>query len=118
MNGVNSLLDKFRAVCSLPSDSAVADRLGIKRQAVHQWRKGISFPSEDSIIRMADAIAENPERWLAFVAYDRASPNAKPYWMRIAKAAAAVLLIVSFGRLDVQTSAASFSLNQQTLYIM
>jgi hypothetical protein len=97
MNAVNNLLDKYRETCSLPSDSAAAESLHIKRQALHQWRKGIAWPSEDHVIEMAIAIGEAPEKWLVQVSADRASPSARKVWLRLAatgKAAAGIALAI------------------------
>ena len=93
MSAVNNLLDKYRAACSLNSDSAVADRLKIKRQAVHQWRKGISWPSDDHVITMTTAAGEKAERWLAEISADRtSSPEARKAWRRLVQAAAGIAL--------------------------
>lgn len=89
MTAVNSLLDKYREVCAITSDSALADSLKLTRQGVHQWRKGLSWPSEDHVIAMAKAIGEPAERWLASISMDRASPTAKKYWLKLLQAAAA-----------------------------
>lgn len=90
MSAVNNLLDKYREACSITSDSALADSLKISRQGVHQWRKGLSWPSEEHIITMANKIKEPAERWLASISMDRAPEPAKKYWMKLMQAAAAV----------------------------
>lgn len=106
MAAVNTLLDKYREVCAIKSDSALADSLHITRQGVHQWRKGLSWPSEDHVIAMAKAIDEPAERWLVAISADRATPTARRVWLRLAQGIAALALSVSlysFGHLDVQT---------------
>lgn len=108
MTVVNNLLDKYREVCSIKSDSALADSLKLTRQGVHQWRKGLSWPSEDHVITMAKAINEPAERWLASISMDRASPTAKKYWLKLLQAAAAVagaFLVLQHGQ-DVHSVAA------------
>lgn len=97
MSAVNNLLDKYREICSLPSDSAAADSLGVKRQALHQWRKELSWPSEEHIMAMAKAINEPAERWFVQIAADRASPTARKVWLKLAQAAAAIALLVCSG---------------------
>lgn len=110
MSAVNNLLDKYRNMCLLPSDSAVADALGIKRQAVHQWRKGTSWPSDDHTIHMAAQINEPPERWLLAIQVDRASQKARPFWLKAMKSAAAMATIFVLLRhgADVHSIAAFF----------
>ncbi|MFK2904955.1 hypothetical protein ISP17_13420 [Dyella ginsengisoli] len=95
MSAVNNLLDKYRETCSLPSDSAVADSLHIKRQAVHQWRKGVSWPSEDHVLEMTKAMQEPAERWFIAISADRASPAARKVWLKLAQVAASLLLVVT-----------------------
>lgn len=122
MTAVNSLLDKYRESCSLASDSALADSLKIKRQAVHQWRKGLSWPSDDHVVAMAVSAGDPPERWLISISLDRATKAAKPFWLKALKAAASFFIVASFGLLNVQTvhaeSAVSAAYNPGTLYIM
>lgn len=111
MSAVNNLLDKYREACSLTSDSAAADSLGIKRQALHQWRKGLSWPSEDHIVEMATKIGDAPEKWLVSVSIDRAPPKARKYWMKLPQAAAGLLLAVGLmpaAHAQIATKAASF----------
>ena len=90
MSTVNNLLDKYRAVCGLRSDSAAADSLRMTRQGVHQWRKGTAWPNEDHIIAMAKAIEEPPEHWFLAVSAERASPAGRKIWMRLLQAAASL----------------------------
>ena len=116
MSAVNNLLDKYRAVCSLSSDSAAADSLGVKRQALHQWRRELSWPSEDHIIAMAKAINEPAERWFVQIAAERASPAARKVWLRLAQAAAVIALAVNVSPAHAGTSSCAH--NPGTLYIM
>lgn len=122
MSAVNNLLDKYRKACAIPSDSALAQSLHITRQGVHQWRKGTSWPSEDHVIRMAQAIDEPAEQWFVAISADRATPTARTVWLRLAQGTAAVALILASGHLDVQTAISSalhfVAHNSGTLYIM
>ena len=86
MSAVNNLLDKYRERCSLASDNALGESLGVKRQAVHQWRKGLSWPSDEHVVEMAGKIKEAPEGWLAAVHADRTSDKtAKRVWLQAAQ---------------------------------
>ena len=116
MSAVNNLLDKYREVCSLPSDSAAADSLGVKRQALHQWRKELSWPSEEHIMAMAKAINEPAERWFVQIAADRASPVARKVWLRLAQAAAVIALTVGLSPAHAGTLSSAH--NPGNLYIM
>lgn len=119
MSAVNNLLDKYRAACSLTSDSAVADSLHIKRQAVHQWRKGVSWPSEDHVLAMTKAMQEPAERWFVAISAERASPAARKVWLKLAQMAAAVTLAVGLYPGHAAPHAAGFSAdNSGHVYIM
>ena len=122
MSAVNNLLDKYREARSIASDSALAESLHITRQGVHQWRKGLSWPSEDHVIAMATAIGEPAERWFVAINADRASPAARKVWLRLAQAAAAFAMIYLFSRLNVHHDVVSAlilaSRNPGGMYIM
>ncbi|WP_425527372.1 helix-turn-helix domain-containing protein, partial [Xylella fastidiosa] len=45
---VNLLLDKSREICKANSDSELADKLGISKQAISSYRKGTRLP--DAVI--------------------------------------------------------------------
>lgn len=96
MTAVNNLLDKYRETCSIASDNALGETLGVKRQAVHQWRKGLSWPSDEHVVEMATKINEAPGAWLAAVHADRTSDKtAKRVWLQAAQSlgyAAGVIL--------------------------
>lgn len=101
MNAVNNLLDKYREACSLTSDSALADSLKLTRQGVHQWRKGTSWPSEEHIIAMSKAIKEPAERWFVAINADRAGPEGRKIWLRLAQVAASIVAVytaIHFGQ--------------------
>lgn len=117
MNAVNKLLDMYRESCSLPSDSALAESLKLTRQGVHQWRKGTSWPSEEHIIAMAKAINEPAERWFVAINADRAGPEGRKVWLRLAQIAATVAGVYLLLRQGIDAhSTAAFVLSP--VYIM
>ena len=122
MNPTMTLLDKYAAVCKHASDSATARALKVQPSAVNNWRHGRSHPDAESIERMCIATGESVAHWLPLIESERArSPEAKRVWLRLAQAAAVVVL--AFG-LDVQTAKASthgaddFSQKSGRVYIM
>lgn len=123
MNSTISLLDKYKETCSIASDNACAVSLGVSRQAVSKWRNGENHPDADSVERMCEAIGEPLRRWLPLIEAERArTPAARKVWLRLAQTAAAVALMVSFGRLDVRAASLpgghSLAHNVPTLSIM
>jgi transcriptional regulator with XRE-family HTH domain len=123
MNNSNRLIDLYSQKLTLSTNQAVADRLNIQRPTVSMWRSGKSHPDAVSVEKMCAALGEPLRQWLPLIEAERAhSPAAKKVWLRLAQAAAAVTLTLSFGLLNVQTAAAtrldSASHSQGTLYIM
>lgn len=97
MTAVATMLDKVREACSLTSDAAVAERLGITRQTIQCWRHGLAFPNEDHIARMAGMAHEDAGVWLLQVKAESTTGAAAKAWASLAKrlsAAAAVMLLV------------------------
>lgn len=86
------------------------------RQGVHQWRKGMSWPSEDHVIAMANAIKEPAERWFVAINADRASPAARKVWLRLAQIAAMIALTVGIAPAHAGTVSAPH--NPGHVYIM
>lgn len=104
MNPTITLLDKYAAVCKHASDSATARALKVQPSAVNNWRHGRSHPDAESIERMCIATGDSVAHWLPLIEAERArTPEAKRVWLRLAQAAAVVVL--AFG-LDVHTAKA------------
>ena len=122
MSATIKLLDSYKKVCSLESDNQAAIKLRISRATVSAWRKERNHPDADSVERMCVALGEPVAKWLPLIEAERArTPAAKQVWLRLAQAAAVVVL--AFG-LDVHTAKAAsahaeiFSQNQGIMYIM
>ncbi|MDW2981733.1 helix-turn-helix transcriptional regulator [Rhodanobacter sp. KK11] len=117
MNASINLLDKYKKVCSLPSDNAAALRLGVTRAAVSRWRKELGHPEADSVEKMCNALGEPLAHWLPLIEAERArSPAVRKVWLRLAQIAAAVLIAV--GVAPTHAGANSAARNPGTLYIM
>ena len=115
MSATIKLLDTYKKVCLVRSDSEAAQRLGVTRGAVHLWKKGSSHPDVISIEKMCIAIGEPTQRWLPLIEAERAhSPAAKSVWLRLAQAAASIAMIYLSSHLDGQTIMYAFT----PLYIM
>lgn len=124
MGSVDILLDKYRKACSIASDNALGADLGITRQSVFQWRKGLAWPGDEHVVRMANKIGETPEGWLAAIHADRTSDKvAKKVWLQAAQrlgyAAAITLAIgISPARAAGTIHASNMIAQEATVYIM
>ncbi|ARO68524.1 hypothetical protein B9J09_05330 [Xylella fastidiosa subsp. pauca] len=91
---VNLLLDKSKEICKANSDSELADKLGISKQAISSYRKGTRLP--DAVI--CEALAEITElpltKVLGIVGEARAiSREEKAVWRRLATILGTTLMI-------------------------
>ncbi|MGV7205965.1 DUF3693 domain-containing protein [Xanthomonas citri] len=99
MPSANELLDRARTGAKLPSDNALAQRLGVTRAVISNWRKGRN-PMPDERIAQICALAKlDGGEWMAKIhAEAAASPAEKALWRsvldRLSAAAAVVALLV------------------------
>ena len=95
---VATLLDKARTRRGIPTDMALAERLGRSRAVVSEWRAGKSYPDEDLIVTLAQLAGDDPGEWLLAVKAVRTDGAAGKIWAQLAKrlgAAATVLLMAA-----------------------
>jgi transcriptional regulator with XRE-family HTH domain len=117
MESTIKLLDKYKKACSITSDLACAESLGVGRAAVSKWRNGGGHPEADSVEKMCNAINEPLRMWLPLIEAERAhSPAVRKVWLRLAQAAASIAAIYVFSRHGIDAhSAAAFMLSPYTL---
>ncbi|MCB1560902.1 MAG: hypothetical protein KDI75_07385 [Xanthomonadales bacterium] len=94
---IATLLDKARQTCSIPSDNALAQRLGKTRQAVSNYRARGLWPENDTIAQLARMAGEDAGPWLVEAEMTRArSESERRAWKKIAERlshAAAIALV-------------------------
>lgn len=97
MNALAELLDAVRERSGLPSDMALATKLGIQRQTLHQARKGVAGLSDERIAQLCELGKLDGAVWLAKIHAERAtSPVERRVWRSVLdrlSAAAAVLVL-------------------------
>ena len=124
MPAAKILLDKWMKACSIASQTEAAHLLGKAGSAtISNWRSGYAKPDDESIARMAEESGEDPVHWIGAIHLDfEKSDRLKKVWLRMAQAAAAVALMVTFGRLNgdhhFALAMVSFAHNPGTLSIM
>jgi len=118
MSAVNLLLDKYKKACSLASDNACAESLGLHRASISEWRRGKSWPSEEHIVALAKAAGEDAGMWLLSVHAERTAPGpVQKEWLRLTQrfaTAAAIALALA----PAHSTLVSLSHNPLRLYIM
>lgn len=126
------LLDAAKAAQALPSDYALAARMGISRSAVSGYRHGRTRPDDTMAARLAELAGLDPDATVAAMHAQRAaSEPERQRWERIAErlqragAAACVILSLGFwsggpdgGALASTGAPASSAQTVSSLYIM
>lgn len=97
MSAINELLDKVRETCSIPSDLALAARLGRSRALVSEWRKGAKQVQDAEIARLAEMAKQDAGLWMVRVHAEQEAGAAGRAWQRLARqlGAAASLAVVA-----------------------
>ncbi|WP_342315423.1 hypothetical protein [Lysobacter sp. FW306-1B-D06B] len=93
------LLDKAKERRSIPTDMALAARVGRSRQAVAQWRSGAKHPEDDMICELARLAEVDPAPYLVAAAAERSHGVAAKTWAALARqlgAAAAIACVAMF----------------------
>lgn len=96
MSVLATLIDKAKQKRGIPTDMALAERLGRSRQLISEWRSGNAYPDEELIVALAELAGDDPAEWLVAVKAVRADGKAGKVWAALAKrlgAAAAVVLV-------------------------
>jgi len=102
-----NLLDKYKKACSIASDNACAQSLGVGRAAVSKWRNGTGHPEADLVERMCKAANESVAHWLPLIEAERArTPEARKVWLRLAQIAACLTLFTGIAPVHASTISA------------
>ncbi|MBX3711472.1 MAG: helix-turn-helix domain-containing protein [Lysobacter sp.] len=120
---IAELLDAVKKECGVPSDYALAKRLGVSKQSVSNWRTGTNAPDAVACAKMAEITGFPLARVLGIVGEARAISSAeKAVWRRLASAAAVVLSVGVLGVLAAhpndQARPGSISHNYDRMHIM
>lgn len=98
MDTANDLLDKVRAACNLPSDNALAQKIGLTRAMVSSWRHGRHPIPDERIAQMCALAKLDGPTWIAMLHAERAqTATERALWRlmldRLSAAAAVVALV-------------------------
>ena len=98
VDAITALIDKAREHSGIPSDNQIAERFGITRQVVSQWRSGKSVPSDERILALSRMAGAAPGPFLVAAAAARSHGEAARAWSALARqlgAAAVVTLMLA-----------------------
>ncbi|MEW4984058.1 helix-turn-helix domain-containing protein [Stenotrophomonas geniculata] len=98
MDAVNQLLDQARIGANLPSDNALAQRMGVTRAVVSNWRQARNPIPDERIAQICAMAKLDGPLWIAMIHAERAQTQTeRALWRlmldRISAAAAVVALV-------------------------
>nr|WP_199774589.1 DUF3693 domain-containing protein [Xanthomonas campestris] len=127
MAAVDELLDKVKESCSLPSDMALATKMGIQRQLLSKARMGDKPLSDERIAQLCAMAKLDGGSWMARIHAERAgTPAERALWRSVLDRAkrrpppvvALVVLAVHTGAHEAAVVAFSPLVMTDPLYIM
>lgn len=80
MSEIGAYLNAIKDRYDLPSDYALAEKLGIAQPEANLIRRGRKIPKPELCIKMANLLDKNPVELLLVAQKDKAPPAAKEYW--------------------------------------
>lgn len=95
MKPVWMYLDEAQARGIASNDTDIAAKLRVTKAAVCEWRKGRSAPAEDAAARLAELLGK-PEVMAECAAARAKTPEGRKAWERLAKIAAAAIVVIAF----------------------
>lgn len=84
MNSVSEYVEKARKNSGADSDRKVAQMLGLKGSAASMWRTGRTFPSDETMIRLAQVAGVDPYKALIDLNIWRSSGNVQAAYRKLA----------------------------------
>lgn len=120
METTNGLLDQVKERHGLPSDYKLGMVLGLSKNAVGQYRKGVSRPDDAVAIRIANLLDLEPAYVVACMHAERAKqPELKSLWITMASrfqrsGAVACFAVFALAALTQQTAESSMPIDVST----
>jgi transcriptional regulator with XRE-family HTH domain len=86
MKEIKHYLDEAIEKQIVKNDADTANKLGVSRACISDWRRGKNAPSDEQAIALAQLIGKPVIELMAeSAAYRAKTPEAKSYWEQIAK---------------------------------
>jgi DNA-binding XRE family transcriptional regulator len=89
MNTLVKYLEGGRSKMGMKSDRALALRVGITQSSMHNIMAGMSTPSDDTCMKIAELAGDDPARVIALAHMAKAPGASKKAWDKIFKAVTA-----------------------------
>lgn len=108
MKPIRIYLDEAKERGIAKNDSDIARKLEVTPQAVSKWRKGDDAPAEDTAARLAEMLGK-PEVMAECAAARAKTPEGRRMWERLARIAAAAVVVVAVTPHNTYASASQYA---------
>lgn len=108
MKPIRIYLDEAKERGIAKNDSDIARQLEVTPQAVSKWRKGDDAPAEDTAARLAELL-NKPEVMAECAAARAKTPEGRRMWERLAKIAAAAVVVIAVTPHNTYASAGQYA---------
>lgn len=75
MSDIQTYMETAKERLGTKSDRQLALALGLNPVSIHQWRREISFPSDQTMVRLAEIVGDDPREALLKLAIWRAKDD-------------------------------------------
>lgn len=123
-NAIDTLLDEAKEKAGIESDYALALKIGVKKQTISRYRKGLCTPDDYTKSRIADLTGRSLQEVIARIELEN-EPNEekRKYWENFFKrlggvAASIVFVVTSIVTTNPTEAAQNMTTASQGLYIM
>lgn len=108
MKAVSLYLDECISRGVAANDADIARKVGVHRSAVSQWRLNMTAPAEDAAAKLAELLGK-PEVMAECAAARAKTPEGRRMWERLARIAAAAVVVVAVTPHNTYASASQYA---------
>lgn len=93
MRPIEKYLEEVKKKAGLRTDRALAEKLGIRPQAIVLIKQGVNTPCDETCKKLAELIGDPPEKVLLLAQISKAPDVTRPAWERIFQAMAFMAVV-------------------------
>ena len=80
---INQLLELVKLRSDAKSLRKIAIEIGSTANTVSSWSRGLFFPVDENIVKLAELAGEDPDLWLLRIRQDAVNGAAKERWRKM-----------------------------------
>ncbi len=94
MTEFSKYLEDVKIKLKIKSDAELAIRIGKTQSYMSQVMRGMTMPTDDVCLKIAEIAGDDPEKVLLLAHKSKASEKSRPYWDSLLKKAVNASLII------------------------